>query len=120
MTQLSEEQQEPTKAIALGKYHVLRFDKGHYSYECDRGLLAGGPWDNRPKQCNGIGCRRELVEQSTLDAAIESAAIAMRDKCVETIRGLRPEATGAGAFKDAAIRALSNLTLDQVKLEEQK
>lgn len=73
----------------LGKYHVLRFDKGHYSYECDRGLSAGGPWDNRPKQCNGIGCRRELVEQSTLDAAIESAATAMRDKIASALRATK-------------------------------
>jgi hypothetical protein len=27
---------------AWAKYHVLRFDKGHYSYECERGLSASG------------------------------------------------------------------------------
>lgn len=41
------------------------------------------------------------------------AATQMRNRCVQTIRALRPGATGAGAFKDAAITALSSLTLDQ-------
>lgn len=58
---------------AFGKYHVLRFDGSHYSYECPRGLLASGPWELRPHYCTGVCCGRELVEQSTLDEAIEKA-----------------------------------------------
>lgn len=60
-------------ATETSRYHVLRYDGSHYNYECPTGLMASGSWDRRPKACDGIGCRRELIEQSTLDAAIEAA-----------------------------------------------
>lgn len=42
-----------------------------------------------------------------------AALTSMRSLCVETIRALRPDAAGAGAFKKAAIKELESLQLQE-------
>lgn len=59
--------------------HVLFFENGSYNYTCPSGLQAGGPWDNRPKKCGGIGCGRVLVEESTLQESTRTLVVAISE-----------------------------------------